>query len=180
MSRSGIQGVLDQVMVDLVANRFRSADRNLNLVLIEIGRLVRFGFTGLVVTFVYAAVTIVLVEAGGVGAIAASIAGYLAAGGVSYLGHLYFSFSVRPDHRAYVWRFLIAATLSFVLTIVITWIVTQVLGFSARVSVPVVSILLPATSYVCNRFWVFLPGLKTAETNSVSYPPVATTTSDPS
>jgi putative flippase GtrA len=145
----------------------------------EFGRLVRFGITGVMATVVYAAVTIILVERCGVRAIAAAIIGYLAASGVSYFGHLHFSFSVEPDHRTYFWRFLIASSLSFVLNVAITWIVTGVLGYSERISVIIASILIPTTNYLCNRFWVFLPGLRLVEADAVSRSAVVKNTSDP-
>jgi putative flippase GtrA len=145
----------------------------------ELGRFVRFGITGVIATLVYAAVTIILVERCSLGAIAAAIVGYLAPSGVSYLGHLHFSFSVRPDHRIYLWRFLIISTLLFIMNIATTWIVTGVLGYSARISAIIVSILIPVTNYFCNRFWVFLPGLRLMETDTVSCPDAVKNTSDP-
>ena len=45
---------------------------------------------------------------------------------------------------------------------------------------PLVSILIPATNYLCNRFWVFLPGLRLIESDAASCHTIAKNTFDPS
>lgn len=135
--------------------------------LVELGRLIRFGITGVVATFVYAAVTLALAEGSRTNAVTASIIGYFVSAGVSYYGHMRFSFGVGPDHKAYLWRFLAISALSLALNILVTWATTHLFGYSARVSVVLVSILVPATNYVCNRFWVFRSGLKLAGTDAL-------------
>jgi putative flippase GtrA len=106
--------------------------------------------------------------------------GYLASCGVSYFGHMHFSFGVEPKHRTYFWRFLVVSFLSFVLNVAVTWVITILFAYSVRISVIVVSILIPAVNYICNRFWVFLPGLKPIETGPVRRPVIARNPSDPS
>lgn len=152
-----IDGIADHLDAAAADVRWR---RDLRFWWVEIGRLVRFGITGVVATIVYAAVTLILSEVCRVGAVTASVIGYFASAGISYYGHMRFSFDVGPDHKTYLWRFLTTSALSFALNIFVTWATTHVFGYSARVSVVLVSILVPATNYVCNRFWVFRPGLK--------------------
>jgi putative flippase GtrA len=166
-------------MNKIVDNKFVALRHSAIAAAREFGRFVRFGITGVIATLAYAVVTIILVERWGVRPIPAAIVGYLAASGISYFGHLYFSFSVEPNHRTYLWRFLIVSALSFTLNIIITWIVTALFACSARVSVIIVSILIPATNYLCNRFWVFLPGLRLTETDAVLRPGAVKNNSDP-
>jgi putative flippase GtrA len=127
---------------------------------IEVARLVRFGIVGIGAALVYAGVAALVVESGMGGPIVATVAGHLIAGFVSYFGHLRFSFAVDPDHQGFAWRFLVIAMIAFAMNIGVTFLFTSVLGMSYRVSVAVVTVLIPITNYLCNRFWVFLPGLE--------------------
>ena len=127
---------------------------------IEVFRLVRFGLVGIVVAALYACITFLLVETGLCDPIAATIIGHLSAVGVSYWGHLHFSFAVAADHRTFLVRFLIVAAIAFAMNIGITWLLTEALGASPRIAIATVTLLLPAVNYLCNRFWVFLPGLQ--------------------
>lgn len=127
--------------------------------IVELGRAVRFGFVGLLATLVYACATVLAVEALRLSPIPASIVGVATAAAVSYFGHALYSFSVKPS-RFYLWRFLLIAALTLGLNIGVTWLLTAVLGLSYRISVGVVMVLIPVTNYLCNRFWVFLPGIE--------------------
>jgi putative flippase GtrA len=60
----------------------------------------------------------------------------------------------------FVWRFLLIAIATFSINIGVTWLLTSVLGSSHRISIAVVTVLIPITNYLCNRFWVFHPRLK--------------------
>ena len=126
----------------------------------EFGRLVRFGVTGTVAALAYAELTFVLVETGLARPVAATIFGYFVAATISYLGHMYFSFRVEPDHRTFFWRFVAMAAIIFAMTILVTYLVTDILGGSYRISIAAVTVLIPTTNYICNRFWVFQPGVK--------------------
>lgn len=126
----------------------------------EFGRIIRFGMTGVFVTLVYAVVTIVISEMNIAGPMVATVIGYSIAATLSYLGHLYFSFRVEPDHRAYLYRFAITTVVTFTITMGTTWLFTEMWSGSVLMAIITVSVLIPVMSYVCNRCWVFLPGLK--------------------
>ena len=132
---------------------------------IELGRLARFGLTGIVATLTYGGVSSAFVETGLTRPVAAAVIGYLASVMVSYFGHLHFSFRVKPDHQTFFWRFSVAAAISFPLTVLITYVVTDILGESYRLSIAAVMVMIPTINYFCNRFWVFLPGLNKNENN---------------
>ena len=138
--------------------------QNVSRAVVEFRRLVRFGLTGVVATLTYAGVSFLLVEAGLTGAVTAAVVAYLASATVSYFGHLHFSFRVEPDHRKFLWRFAVTSAITFPMTIIVTYMITKVLGDSYRLAVAIVMILIPTTNYLCNRFWVFLP----ASTKNVS------------
>jgi len=50
--------------------------------------------------------------------------------------------------------------------VIVTWLIADVLGLSPRIAIAVVTVLIPITNYLANRFWVFLPGLRRAAANS--------------
>jgi putative flippase GtrA len=127
--------------------------------LVEIGRLVRFGIVGTLAATVYAFVTFAIDSTGLTNAVSATIVGHFAAGFVSYFGHLRFSFAVDPDHRIFLWRFFIVAAAMFVMNITITWLFTSLLGISYVIAIATVAVLIPMFNYLCNRHWVFTPGL---------------------
>src|SRR5688572_20981874 len=124
------------------------------------GRIFRFGIVGIAATAVYAVTTLLAVEIAGLRPVLASIVGQVAAAGVSYFGHAIYSFTVELDHRTYLWRFLIIAALTFGMNVLVTWLLTDVVEMSYRTVLVIVTIMIPVTNYLCNRFWVFLPGLK--------------------
>jgi putative flippase GtrA len=133
---------------------------NIRQLTAEVARIIRFGIVGIAATLVYAGVTYLVVETGVAKPIMASVIGQLTAGFISYFGHLRFSFAVDPDHKSFVWRFLVIAAVTFAMNIGVTFLLTEVLGLSYRVSIVVVTVLIPITNYLCNRFWVFHSGLK--------------------
>lgn len=126
----------------------------------ELGRIVRFGMTGTTAALAYSVITFTITRTGASNIIVATIIGFFAAATISYFGHLYFSFRVEPDHRIFLWRFLLTALVTFAMTIGCTWLVTSVWGYPDRAAIAAVTILIPAVSYTCGRFWIFLPGLK--------------------
>jgi putative flippase GtrA len=126
---------------------------------IEFGRLMRFGIVGVLASLVYAGVTFFIVESGIGKPVVATIVGQLCAALVSYFGHQRFSFAVASTHSTFVWRFIVIFGLTFAMNISITWLFTAKFGISPRVTIGVVTVLIPVTNFFCNRFWVFRPGL---------------------
>ena len=133
---------------------------------VELGRIVRFGFVGVAATVVYTGTSVAGIEVFGLPPVAASVLGQGVATFVSYFGHVLFSFRVEPSHRLYLMRFLLISVLTFALNIVVTWLIADVLGISPRIAIAVVTVLIPITNYLANRFWVFLPGLRRAAASS--------------
>jgi putative flippase GtrA len=132
---------------------------HLRPLLVELGRMVRFGVVGVFATLVYVAVAGPANEVFGILPVIASLLGVTASIGVSYFGHLFFSFRVEPNHRDFLWRFLLIAALSFGLSAGATWLIANVMQLSPRLAIATVIVVIPIVNYVCNRYWVFMPGL---------------------
>lgn len=127
---------------------------------IEIFRILRFGIVGIAAAVCYALTTSLIVQTGMGSTIVATVVGHLAATGISYFGHLHFSFAVSPDHRIFLRRFLLIALAAIAINIGVTWLLTDRLGISYWFAIAAVTVLIPAVNYFCNRFWVFLPGIE--------------------
>jgi len=126
---------------------------------IEFGRLMRFGIVGVLAGLMYAGVTFLIVEFGVGKPIMATIVGQLCAALISYFGHQRYSFAVASTHQTFAWRFILIFGLTFTMNVGVTWLLTEHFGISHRITIAVVTVLIPITNYVCNRFWVFRPGL---------------------
>ena len=131
----------------------------LRALLVELGRMVRFGVVGLCATLVYVAVAGPANEVFGILPVLASLLGVAASTGVSYFGHLFFSFRVESNHRDFLWRFLLIAALGFSLSAGMTWFIANAMQLSPRLAIATVTALIPIVNYLCNRYWVFMPGL---------------------
>ena len=79
-------------------------------------RVLRFGIVGLVGTATYGLVTLGAIELLHVPCVPSSVLGVAASIGVSYLGHALYSFRVNGEHSSFVWRFLMLASVNFVLS----------------------------------------------------------------
>lgn len=123
---------------------------------IEALRITRFGIVGLLSAAVYAAVATGLVV-WTQHIILATILGQAVSTIVSYFGHLHFSFSLPPQRGIFLSRFLLLVGVAFGVNIGVTWLLSTVV--SHEVSILVVTVLLPAVTYLASRFWVFLPGI---------------------
>jgi putative flippase GtrA len=124
---------------------------------VEVGRIARFGIVGVVATLVYISTSWTAVYSFGLPPVTGSIFGQALGVGVSYFGHSLFSFRVKIDHRVFLWRFILIAALTFALNIAVTWTLTGFFSLSFWISTLAVTVLIPTTNYLFNRFWVFHP-----------------------
>jgi putative flippase GtrA len=125
----------------------------------EMWRLVRFGAVGVVSTATYAGTSWLLVWTGTTTIMVATVIAYLAAGTVSYLGHVHITFAVEPQHAELLSRFLVVSAVSFVLALGITWAITEILMAPHYVAILAVVVVIPMVNYLSHRFWVFSPHL---------------------
>ncbi len=131
---------------------------------VEVARFLRFSVIGFVNFAIYASTAFTLIEFAGMSAVKASLIAQAAAILVTYLGHMSYSFRVEPKHRAYVWRFMIVIALLFAMNAAISWLLSDVFGQPAHITIPVVMIVIPVSSFLLNRLWVFEPGMRTGNT----------------
>ena len=126
----------------------------------EIGRLFRFGLTGVISALIFAIGSFTIVELEAASPIIATIIAYFIAAMFSYFVHLRFTFGVVPDHRAYFPRFLFTAITTFSLTVLLTWLIIEYWLGPFYLALTITTLSMPAISYACYRLWVYYPGLK--------------------
>jgi len=125
----------------------------------EFWRLVRFGFVGIVSTAAYAGLSWFLVWSGATTIMVATIIAYAVAATISYLGSVYITFAVEPDHATLASRFLVVLVVNFLLALAITWLITHVFLAPHYVAIVAVVVVIPVVSYLSQRLWVFSPHL---------------------
>lgn len=141
--------------------------RNIDLVT-ELGRLVRFSFVGILNSFLYIGVVVAAIEGFGQSPIVGSLIGQLVSVVVLYVGHLRYSFRLEFNRGAFLRRFLAVSAALSCMNVGITWLLTDTLGFSYRISTMLLTVLIPGMSYLLSRFWVFAPGLSPARAAATS------------
>jgi len=141
--------------------------------IVEAGRVFRFGFIGVLATLICPAVTTFAIEMLDVRPWLGAVLGQAASFSTSYFGHDSYSFKVDSDRKRFLLRFLLFSVFAFVLSVGTTWILTTAVGLSYGVAVAVVCILIPATSCLCNRYWVFESGLQTLRCHPKRSAPVS-------
>lgn len=125
--------------------------------LLELHRLLRFALVGIFVVLVYVGTTITAIELFQFAPIVGSIIGQAVSIAASYFGHMMYSFQLPANHRMYLWRFLVGTLAMFLLNGAVIWFVAQFLGLSHRIAIAIVTVLIPLTSYLLNRFLIFVP-----------------------
>jgi putative flippase GtrA len=114
-----------------------------------------FSGVGLVAAVAHFGVLIALVEATGVDAVRAALAGYVAGGVVSYLLNRRLTYRSDRPHREATWRFAVVAVVGFFLT----WLLMA--AFIRGFALPYLPAQLLTTgvvlfwSFVANKVWTF-------------------------
>jgi putative flippase GtrA len=125
---------------------------------VELGRLIRYGITGGLTASLYFGAVGAAVEIFDIAPVPASVLGQVVTIVAAYYGHALFSFRVKPD-RLYFLRFVFITLTAILLNIAVVWGLSVLLAVPYAFVIVLVAILVPLYSYLCNRFWVFLPGL---------------------
>jgi putative flippase GtrA len=134
---------------------------------VELGRLIRYGITGGLTACLYFGTVVAAVEIFNMGPLPASILGQIVTIVAAYYGHALFSFQVKPD-RFYFARFVFITLTAILLNIAVVWGMSVLLAVPYGFAILLVAILVPLYSYLCNRFWVFFPGLNASLANDGS------------
>lgn len=119
-----------------------------------LGKLLRFGCVGLVVTGSYSGATYALVAWAAFAPTIASIYGWAVACVVSYLGQKYFTFRSTQGHQIEIPKFAAACTIAFVVTTLSMGIASYA-ELDYRLSILVTALILPLCNFTVMNLWVF-------------------------
>ncbi len=116
-----------------------------------------FALVGVAATVTHLAVALGGREAAGLSPLAANLAGYLAAVGISYLGNARLTFRRRAWQGGQFARFLTVSLLGLGLTQALTWLLVMRLSWPFWAGLAVVAAAVPAMSFGLSRLWAFRP-----------------------
>jgi putative flippase GtrA len=119
-------------------------------------RFFRFAGVGAVATGIHYATLLLLVEAAGVRAVAATSLGFVCGAAFSYLANHRWTFGRRADHSSAAVRYLGMLGIGFALNAAVVWMVHDLLGFW-YVGAQVVSTVLGLfVNYAIASRWVYV------------------------
>jgi putative flippase GtrA len=117
--------------------------------------LIRFGLAGVLATLTHVLVFVLLVEGFQMRAVIASVPAFLAAVGVSYALNYRWTFTASGPHRVMLPRFLLVSITGLLMNLLITWLFVDVLGLWYGLALLAVILVIPVSTYLLSRFWVF-------------------------
>ncbi len=119
--------------------------------------IVRFGVTGLAATATHFAAFAFLLDLLGVYAPVANGLAAVIASLVSYLGQRYWVFGARASGAgpAQIVRFGVSLAIAAISHAAILWAALHLFGLSPYAGAAIAILVVPAVSFVINRFWVF-------------------------
>ena len=120
-------------------------------------RLLRFAAVGGLATLVH--VTVAMATRAGLALpdLVANFAGFAVAVLVSYTGHGRWTFAVPARHGAHLPRFVLTALLGLATSSLTVWAVTHRAGGSFALAMALVVVIVPASTFLAMRYWVFTP-----------------------
>lgn len=116
-----------------------------------------FALVGVTATACYAAVTLAAHAWLRLGPMSASVVGYLASVGVSYLGNSLFTFRQPVLHGPQAARFATISLAGFAVNQTITYVCAHLLGWPLTYTLVPVVVVVPATTFMLSKFWAFRP-----------------------
>lgn len=123
--------------------------------LAEAHRIARFGFVGLSAMGTHIAVANAVLAYAVASAYVASLAGFLVAFGVSYLGHYHFTFGVGQGHTKALPRFFLIAVSGFLASLVVLKVIAVYFNFAPAISLTISILVIPGLTYLAARAWAF-------------------------
>lgn len=122
----------------------------------ELLRIARFGLVGGLASATYALAVLVLVDVMAMNTSLASVLAYLLAIPVSFFGQKHFTFGSKASAQGEFARFLVVQGISLVLSLLVMRAVTDWFGWSHRVGILAVIIVIAVVNYGIMRNLVFL------------------------
>ena len=114
-----------------------------------------FALVGVAATACQVAVSLAAQRWLALGAIVASLVGYAAAVGVSYLGNSLFTFRRPALHGPQFARFATISLTGLAINLATVWVCTHALGWPLWLAMIPVVLVVPATTFVMSKFWAF-------------------------
>ena len=114
-----------------------------------------FAGVGLVAAVVHYGALVLLVEAGGVGAVPAALVGYVLGGIVSYVLNRRYAFMSERPHREATWRFAVVMASGFLLTWAFMGLLNGKLGVPYLLAQLVTTLVVMVWNFIANRAWTF-------------------------
>lgn len=118
---------------------------------------VRFAAVGGLATALHLAVAMALVELGGLGILTANLMAFGAAVLTSYLGNHRWTFGARGGHNRHLPGFAAIAVAGLAVNQAIVFGTVSGLDLDYRLALGVAVLVVPALSFLGNRFWSFAP-----------------------
>jgi putative flippase GtrA len=122
-----------------------------------IGQAFRFAVVGVLATLIHVAIGLALAEGAGMPAFWANFAAFGAAVIVSYFGNLAWTFGLRNEGFARLPRFLVIALAGLLLNQGTVFAAVGLLGWSYRVALALVVMVVPLLTFTLSRRWAFTP-----------------------
>lgn len=116
-------------------------------------RALRFGTTGVMLTFLHAAIATGLIEGAAVGPVPANITAFVLATLVSYLVNTYWSFSQKPGAGSLA-RFIIVALCGLLVTTCVSGF-AEWLGLPYGIGIMGVVVTVPLVTFPLHAFWTY-------------------------
>jgi putative flippase GtrA len=117
-----------------------------------------FSGVGLVAAVAHFGVLIALVEGGGIVPVFATLWGFLAGAGVSYVLNRRYTFRSDRPHRSAAPRFLAVAIGGFVLNGLVMWLLNESWGMQYLLAQFVTTAIVLVWNFSVNRWWTFRAG----------------------
>jgi putative flippase GtrA len=118
-------------------------------------QFVRFAGVGVCGTAVHYLAVVLLVQGRGLGAVAASAAGFTAGALVNYVLNASLVFPRTRSHRDAVWRFMTVAAVGLALNSGVMAVATIALGFHYAVAQASATVAVLLWTFTGNRSWTF-------------------------
>lgn len=123
--------------------------------LAEVRRIARFGFVGLSAMVTHIVVANAVLAYVIDSAYAASLAGFLVAFCVSYLGHYHFTFGEGQGHAKALPRFFLVAVSGFLASLMVLKVIATYSAVPPAVSLTLSILVIPGLTYLAARLWAF-------------------------
>lgn len=116
--------------------------------------IVVFGAVGIFATLTHYFFAVFIVESFGWDVMLANVFAYCMAVGVSFFGHSLLTFKAAMS-RSRFFKFIIVSLSALAVSQSLLWVLTAAAVFGHRINMLAVVFIVPAYSYVFNKFWVY-------------------------